>query len=162
MAITYKVVFENHGEEYKIAGVAANRGEMNKIASVVSSKGSDYSALSIDYMCNTPLNDELFVVYTRAVNDVDNDVDTFYEMILSGSVPSDKDVFLYKIEKSATERVSKINAAIEEAGQNDRKAVMVTINLNTLYNVAKPKVEEEDAKEEVVEEPSEDDPVAEE
>lgn len=154
MAIIYKTVFECYNDKYKLAGVATTRNEMGKIAASVSSKGAEHTAVCIDYSCNTPLNDEFFVVYTRDLNDADNDVNTFYDMVLieGESVPSDKDLFLYKIEKSATDRVDKLNAVIDEKGDKTKRAVMVKINFNTIYNVAKPKVDEPEVKEEVVEE----------
>ncbi len=147
----YKVVFEHHNETFRMAGVADSRANMGIIAGSVSSKGVDYTAVCIDYNCNAPLNDELYVVYTRVADDVVTD-DTFYPMVVEGSLPSENDVFLYKTEKSAIDRVAKINAAIEEEGITGRYAVMETIMLNTIYNVSEKAATEEVVEEEIPEE----------
>ena len=131
MAVAYNVVFEKVNNSYRIAGVAKSDKEMGKMVGSVSSKGTEYTAISIKYSCNTELNDDFFVVYTRDLRNKKNDGNTFYTMaLLKGEKePSVNDIFLYKTEKSANDRVNKINSEVSK----NREAVVVKINLNTVY-----------------------------
>ena len=138
MSVTYFVVFEKYGDEFRIAGVADSRDIASKISGSISSKGPDYTALYIPYDCNTPLNEELFVVYTRKAPVDEETSYTFFPMVYGSQYyPTTDDIYLYKTEKSAIERVSKLNTMILDESKDivDKEAVVEKINLNYIYNI---------------------------
>ncbi len=135
MAIKYNVIFEERKKKYKIAGVANNSTDKNTIAGSVSSKGIDYTAVIIDYSCNTPLNNDFFIVYTKAITETEGESDTFHEMVLTipDSLPTSDDLFLYKNEKTAIDKMNALNDAMSDEDKKTKIAVMVPTKINTVY-----------------------------
>jgi hypothetical protein len=139
--VTYKVIFESYNGNYRIAGVSDNPTATKRISGSTSSKGTEYNTVIMDYVCSTPLNNDFYVVYTRNTDDVIGDNDTFYNMVLKEgeTVPSENDIYLYKLEKSALNRVDKINESLSETTSKDESTiiepVMVSMRMNKIYNV---------------------------
>jgi len=118
MSVNYKVIFEHYNNEFTINGVTDNKSDMSKIAGSISSKGFDHTAVIIDYTCNTPLNNEFYIVYKTPTKTSNN-------VIVEGMFPSEDDIFLYKTEKSAIDRYNKFNT--------DGHGFMRKITMNTMY-----------------------------
>lgn len=135
MAIVYKVIFEKFKGKTRIAGVANNGADKNYIAGSISSQGIDYSAIMIDYSCNTPLNNDFFTVYVKIKSETEDPKKAFHEMEIKGEsgIPTSDDLYLYKLEKSAQDRVKAINDSFTEEELKVKEAVMVPTKINTVY-----------------------------
>lgn len=135
MAITYDVIFEKKKDKFRIAGVANNPVDRNKIAGSVSSKGFEYSSVITDYTCNTPLNNDFFTVYIKAKKEDEDEKEVFSEMVLDKDhkYPNNDDLYIYKLEKSAVDRMDKINDSFTEEELKVKEAVVVPTKINTVY-----------------------------
>lgn len=109
------VIFEKNTKtgDYRVAGVADNQNAADRLAGIAIAKGKGYSAYTDTYTFTGSLGRDCYVVYVK--NDWTEDgantnvtESAFGKMYYQGAKPSSADIKIYKLERSALDKMETI------------------------------------------------------